>query len=985
MSAASRLRHPGSRTTLATLSIACGLAAYWGLWHEYRNWQFFLWLASLALLLVAYWDRAPRTPSPSPEREPWSVTELCLLAAIVGLAAFFRLHRLDTLPPSLWVDECHAIGRAGELVSRKPFLPFGCMPLTWIEQWVQTSNLYLYSVALTLAVFGHDYFGMKMVSVLPGIAGVPALYLFCRELAGRHVALFAGFFFAAGHWNVRLSRWGWDEIMMTTLQVVAFFLLVRGVREGKRHTLVLAGITMGLCLYTYIASRLVLASVLACFAIQIATRWRSARTRLAELALFSLATLLTVAPLSVFYIQHPHLFNVRTREVTVLKLVEEASSLQPLWDNLKRHLLMFHVRGDWIPKHALPYEPMLDAVTGALFVAGFAVTLWKWRSFGHMLCQCWFWFGLMAGVLSQNGPNPHAYRTGNVAPVVMAMAALPAGLALSALLRPGRWLLARRSFAAASATAAIAAAVWLNFANYFIAYPKVPSLWNDMLIARGVNVVRTIRKVGMERQIFLDRAFKDAGFWCLIGDTPVTEWSPDLDPMPRDASKDIVYFLLPHWKIWVQGVYPHSRVTPLETPQGQIYAYMAEIPAADLRASLGLDRILLEVAADGSALPAGTSPAATRTVFEGAFHEREPGFLSFALPSPGVVGIWLNGEQILRPGDRLSDENRTRPGFNSVRFVADGEVERLPPILQRRRSGRPTDPIPLNRLVSDPAAERTGLRARLYASPEPVGEATRILDAAQPAITGDFPPPPYSAVWEGWLRIDRPGEHLFAIVINDTGRLLIDDSEILRTEGGHYNESTVFLSAGLHPIRLEHRKVGSGPESLHLGWIPPGRKESADDGEWAGRGFVPLAENAFYRLPFTGTGLRARYYANTDFEGEPVQTAIEVGPWLAHRKGSNFSIELDGFLQFPSPGAYWLGTTSDDGSWLHLDGKLVVDNASRPTIKPEGAEVNVEAGKHPLRVRYFQRDGGAHLTLYWGRPGQEPSAIPSMFLYPAEG
>ena len=88
---------------------------------------------------------------------------------------------------------------------------------------------------------------------------------------------------------------------------------------------------------------------------------------------------------------------------------------------------MFHVQGDKFAKHALPYKPMLDPVTGALFVVGFLVTVWRWRTPGFLLCQCWLWFGLLAGMLSTNFGSPHAYRTGNVAPAAVLMAALPLG------------------------------------------------------------------------------------------------------------------------------------------------------------------------------------------------------------------------------------------------------------------------------------------------------------------------------------------------------------------------------------------------------------------------------------------------------------------------------------------------------------------------------------------------------------------------------
>jgi len=89
-------------------------------------------------------------------------------------------------------------------------------------------------VGLILKGFGYNYWGIKMISVIPGILGVPALYLFCREFAGKRTAICAGFFYAVGHWNVRLSRWGWDEVAMTTLQILSCYFLLRGLRRQQR-------------------------------------------------------------------------------------------------------------------------------------------------------------------------------------------------------------------------------------------------------------------------------------------------------------------------------------------------------------------------------------------------------------------------------------------------------------------------------------------------------------------------------------------------------------------------------------------------------------------------------------------------------------------------------------------------------------------------------------------------------------------------------
>jgi len=108
-------------------SVGCGAATFVGLWFGYQHWQFALWLLSLALVVAAFPGRAGEPPA---AHQPWTRSEAALFAAIVLLGAFFRLYRLGSLPPGLWVDETYVSTRAAELMNHKPFLPFSCSPLT---------------------------------------------------------------------------------------------------------------------------------------------------------------------------------------------------------------------------------------------------------------------------------------------------------------------------------------------------------------------------------------------------------------------------------------------------------------------------------------------------------------------------------------------------------------------------------------------------------------------------------------------------------------------------------------------------------------------------------------------------------------------------------------------------------------------------------------------------------------------------------------
>ena len=57
----------------------------------------------------------------------------------------------------------------------------------------------------------------------------------------------------------------------------------------------------------------------------------------------------------------------------------QAEAIKAIQETASKHLLMFNYRGDGNGRHNLPGRPMLDDVTGVLFVLGIALSLWRWR------------------------------------------------------------------------------------------------------------------------------------------------------------------------------------------------------------------------------------------------------------------------------------------------------------------------------------------------------------------------------------------------------------------------------------------------------------------------------------------------------------------------------------------------------------------------------------------------------------------------------
>ncbi|MFK7740325.1 MAG: PA14 domain-containing protein [Planctomycetota bacterium] len=104
----------------------------------------------------------------------------------------------------------------------------------------------------------------------------------------------------------------------------------------------------------------------------------------------------------------------------------------------------------------------------------------------------------------------------------------------------------------------------------------------------------------------------------------------------------------------------------------------------------------------------------------------------------------------------------------------------------------------------------------------------------------------------------------------------------------------------------------------------------------------------------------------------PTQRGVadRIGIEKAQRK-QQYALEFTAALDVPSAGDWTFATNSDDGSWLYIDGKLVVANGGLKPARSRSGRVRLDRGAHQLRVVYTQGGGGAVLSASWQAPGSE--------------
>lgn len=85
----------------------------------------------------------------------------------------------------------------------------------------------------------------------------------------------------------------------------------------------------------------------------------------------------------------------------------------------------------------------------------------------------------------------------------------------------------------------------------------------------------------------------------------------------------------------------------------------------------------------------------------------------------------------------------------------------------------------------------------------------------------------------------------------------------------------------------------------------------------------------------------------------------------------------EGFLEVPTTDYYTLTLTSDDGSRLYLGDELLIDNDGRHTMRARSATRPLGAGKHAVRVEYFEYSGPAGLNVKLSSSTMAETVVPA--------
>lgn len=403
------------------------------------------------------------------------------LAMLLAGAFFVRWWHIDTIPAGLYPDEAmNGVDAVHALETHS-------------LQWFYPNNngregLFINLQALSIHFFGANIPALKLWSTLFGTLAVWGVYLVAWEFwRKRSVALIAAFFLAVSYWGINFSRIGFRAIMMPAILTLSFYFLLRGVRTKRFLDFAISGLIFGLGFHTYIAFRIA-PLILIIFAIGLFFSMREFLIRFWKQGIvFAIGAIISFAPIGYTFLTHPEYLESRSASISIFSPeVNHGHFFLTFGKTLTLSLAKYNFYGDQNWRHNYPPYPVLDAVTGTLFLTGFLFLIgrvillakkrFREKSYNKefaisLFLLSWFFVMLVPEFLTEEG-LPHALRSIGTQPAVFLIAAIP-------FLWIGEWIKrvgpgTRVAILSSTAALLIIVAGW-NLGKYFVFFAGNPS------------------------------------------------------------------------------------------------------------------------------------------------------------------------------------------------------------------------------------------------------------------------------------------------------------------------------------------------------------------------------------------------------------------------------------------------------------------------------------------------------------------------------
>lgn len=458
----------------------------------FTTFGFVMWVGAMASWFVIFtvdfnqlYMRAARREWP---RWNWPQVQFrwvhILLLVVVLVGGYFRLHRLEDVPPDMTSDHIEKLIDAVKVDNG--------IYAVFFENNGGREAFQMYTVAVIADWFdvGFNFNALKYATVIEGMLAIILSYWVTKELVGRQtpdrdrlgtwVGLGTAILMAMSSWHVMLSRLGLRIVLTPLTVLLVSFFLVRGVRYNRRVDFALLGLILGLGTYFYQANRMLPILVVAAVVLAIvfnsrlrfSVMWRYGF----NLAVAGIIAIAAYLPMYRYSEEFPQEFWRRSYgrifgeqyfscvgedgradfcRPSIAEMIDamalerygpdgDLTGWQAFAHNYEDALITYVYEGDgqWIT-NANGY-PALDARTAGLYVLGavlWLVLMVRYRDVGLAIAPVGIIVLILPSALAIApglDENPSYTRLSGTAPFVFMLAALPLGLLMSQAMRIGR-------------------------------------------------------------------------------------------------------------------------------------------------------------------------------------------------------------------------------------------------------------------------------------------------------------------------------------------------------------------------------------------------------------------------------------------------------------------------------------------------------------------------------------------------------------------
>jgi 4-amino-4-deoxy-L-arabinose transferase-like glycosyltransferase len=396
------------------------------------------------------------------------VWEITIVVIILLVATFFRTHLLEAAPPGLQHDEIFKANFALDILD-------GGWPVFFNPNGGEEA-LFPYLAAISMILFGHNFFALRLVSLVCGILSIVFSYCLIKELFGRRVGLLTAAGLAISFWHIFDSRVALRPITLLFMVVTSFYFFWLGLKRGKIIWFVLTGIFLGGTLYTYTSAVLIPVTIILFILLYqlpfqrdlLFKRWRGI------LLVFGIA-LIIFLPMGHHLYTYPAVSTARVGDLSDHINLFLAGHPGPLLKDVLNVAGMFGFRGDPEWRYNLAGKPVFDALTFLLFCGGLVICMVKIRRPEYAFLLLWLGINIIPSAITRNSPS-----------TLRAIGSLTAIYTLPSLTIDLAWDWIARRFGSLGRRALLAAIILLLAFNAFSTYWDYFTVWAQNCEVRDI-------------------------------------------------------------------------------------------------------------------------------------------------------------------------------------------------------------------------------------------------------------------------------------------------------------------------------------------------------------------------------------------------------------------------------------------------------------------------------------------------------------------